>query len=44
LAAPDRVSLVASLSCPTATKCYALAFEKPAGTGFVSVVLLSYGR
>ena len=42
-AAPGGVSLVASLSCPGATKCYALAFAKPAGTGFFSVVLLSYG-
>ena len=42
-AAPDGVSLVASLSCPSTTKCYALAFAKPAGTAFVSVVLLSYG-
>ena len=41
--APDRVSLVESLSCPSTAKCYALAFAKPAGTAFISVVLLSYG-
>jgi photosystem II stability/assembly factor-like uncharacterized protein len=42
--APDGVSLVASLSCPSTAKCYALAFAKPAGRGFISVVLLSYGH
>jgi photosystem II stability/assembly factor-like uncharacterized protein len=43
LAAPDGVSLVASLSCPSVAKCYALALAKPTGAAFASVVLLSYG-
>ncbi len=43
LAAPDGVSPVASLSCPSTAKCYALGLLKPAGAGFLSVVLLSYG-
>jgi len=41
--APDGVSLVASLSGLSTARCYAPAFAKPAGRGFVSVVLLSYG-
>ena len=42
--APAGVSLVASLSCPSAAQCYALAFEKPASGEFISVALLSYGN
>jgi photosystem II stability/assembly factor-like uncharacterized protein len=41
---PDGVSVVASVSCPSAARCYALGFAKPAGSGFFSVVLLSDGH
>jgi photosystem II stability/assembly factor-like uncharacterized protein len=43
--APAGVKQVASLSCPTTTNCYALAFEQSTGTGkpLFKVVLLSYG-
>lgn len=43
--APDGVIQVASLSCPSTTDCYALAFEKSTSAGgpFFTVVMLRYG-